>query len=347
MTSSVQFDVVDVDELSNILFKEKYTVNREINRSFTQCDICNKPMAHVPAGLECTECHQFKQIIGELRDCKVESSGILKTTMSGQKSVYTSVPDNSKSQKKQILDQLVKLNSEYEDGPKFPKNILEATACGYNEVQKLIIDTYDDCGNVVGSKKFVKRGSIKDETLGAWLYYTCINSGISRKKRDIASFMQLSSQGISRGDTILRGLHTTGKIVIPAYADPSKDFAKRYLEALKIGYDEFGDPTPQLANYKGFIDEIVATCVKLQIANNSIESSKIVGTIWVIINKQKLNISATEVENSCDHTRKNTFTRFSKAVDDNIGHLIPIFEKYGINVGFRYRLKSQPSLRSD
>lgn len=334
---SVVGDLVDDVTADKFLYADLYNEIVSSNKSFTLCDVCGVSMDQTTSGLECPECHAVKTIIGEIRDCMIESSGVLKTSIGGRKSTYTSVPDNSKSQRKQILDQLIKLNDAYVDGPKFPKNILESTANSYNEIQKLVIDTFDEAGDVVGSKKFVKRGSIKDETLGAWLYYTCVNAGLSRKKKDIAIFMRLPS-GISRGDTILRNLHADGKITIPAYVNVSDDFSKRYLEALDlIKYDEYGDLTELSQRYKGFVDELVSICTLKRIAFSSVQSSKIVGAIWVLICKEKLNITAAAIEDACDKTRKNTFTRFSKAVDDNIVHLIPVFEKYNINVGFKYR----------
>ena len=337
-TAIPSFDLVDKVVFDSETYNGVYEAAKLENLSFTYCQVCNVNMNQTPAGLECPECHCTKQIIGDLKDCVVESSGILKTSISGKKSEYTSVPDNSKSQRKQILDQLIRLNDVYTSGPKFPKNILESTANSYNDIQKLVIDTFDDNGEVNGGKKFVKRGSIKDETLGAWLYYTCINSGLSRKKKDIAEFMQLSSNGISRGDTILRNLYNEGKITIPAYVEPSDDFSRRYLEALGLlKMTEYGDMTETSERYKGFVDELVETSIKKRIAACSIKSSKIVGAIWVLIVKENLGIKESLVEDACDKTRKNTFTRFSKAIDENITAFIPVFEKYKINVGFKYK----------
>lgn len=319
----------------------------ELGDKFTYCDICDVPMNQTTSGLECPECHVLKQIIGSISDCGTDNgSGVIKTSFgAGHKSIYTSVPDNSKSQKKQILEQLHALNQKYEAGSKIPLNVIEAAAQGYNDIQKLVIDKYDDQGVVCGTKKFVKRGSIKDETLGAWLYFSCITHGLSRKKKDIAAFMQLSSHGISRGEIILRDLHNQGKITIPVHAEPSDDFPRRYLEALDLyKYNDEGVLSSDSIRYLQFVNDLVHASIKKRVAVNSIKSSKIVGAIWVLISHCKINITSTAVEDACDKTRTNTFTRFSRAVDENILLFKDVFDAHGIPTGIRGRvvLKKRP-----
>ena len=84
----------------------------------------------------------------------------------------------------------------------------------YNDIQKLDIQVFGDNGEVLKTKKFVKRGSIKDETLGACLHFTCILAELPRRKKDIAEFMKLQTNGISNGISNLRELHQEGKINI-------------------------------------------------------------------------------------------------------------------------------------
>lgn len=298
---------------------------------FQYCSNCTIPMNKTTSGLECPTCHATKDVIGDIRDCSEDSTGILKTSYGGsyggKKTTVMSNQDNSKSQKKQIIDQLNRLNEQYL-GPKFPKAILESTAVRYNDIQKLVVEKYDENGDVCGTKKFVKRSSIKDEILGALLYYECIDKQCSRKKKDVADFMQLQSNGISRGDTILRDLHNSDKIVIPIHIEPTNDFTRRYLIALDLyKFDEYGDATEISLRYYEFVEKIVARSNDLRISWNSIGSSKIVGAIWVLINKLKLDIPHTTVTTCCDGIRKNTFTRFSKEIESKITVFNDIFTK--------------------
>ena len=181
------------------------SVNFEFQRAaadssnYTYCDVCSIPMNMTSGGLECPQCFVVKRICGSLQDCTDDSTGVIKYSMDGR-CMFTSIPDNTRSQKKQILDQLLKLNDRYQhSGARpIPKNIIEKTAQNYNDIQKITIDVYEN-GKIIGTKKFVKRGNIKDETLGACLYYACIESGVARREKDIAEFMCLLSNGISRG----------------------------------------------------------------------------------------------------------------------------------------------------
>ena len=309
---------------------------QEDEEKFQYCSSCNIPMNKTNSGLECPTCHATKEVIGDIRDCSEESTGVLKTSYGGQyggkKTTVMSNQDNSKSQKKQIVDQLTRLNEQYL-GPKFPTAILESTAARYNDIQKTAVQIFDENGEICGMKKFVRRSSIKDEILGALLYYECIDKECSRKKKDIADFMQLVSNGISRGDTILRDLHNSGKITIPIHIEPTNDFTKRYLISLDLyKFDEYGDATETSIRYYEFVEKLVARSNELRISWNSIGSSKIVGAIWILINKLNLNITHIALTNACDGIRKNTFTRFSKEVEAKISVFKDIFSKYEIPV---------------
>lgn len=339
MAATSEFELLDSSLFEKIGDANySYIRNQEISTAaFTYCDVCAVPMDQTSSGLECPKCHVIKQIFGSLKDLNVEnSSRVIKTSYkNNNKSTYTSIPDNTKAQHKQILDQLTKLNEQCTPEARLPRNIIESAATKYNEVQKLIIDRYDANGEVCGTKKFVRRGGIKDETLGALVYFSCVNAKLSKKKRDIVDFMGLESNGISKGEIILRALHNEGKITIPIHAEPSDDFSNRYLESLElIKYDDDGI-TEESERYKNFVDELVETSIKNRISMNIVNSSKIVGSIWVLITHLNLPISTNQVEEACGHIRKNTFTNFSQAVEKNILQFIGVFDKYKIPHGVK------------
>ena len=282
---------------------------------FQNCAVCLVPMELIGQGLECPVCHCIVQVYGDIKDCSEDAVGIIKTSYGGRNTFQSN--GGSKPQRKQTLAQLVRFNEDYA-GIKFPLSALESTADTYNDLQKTNIDVYDPAGNVVGAKKFVKRSNIKDEIIGAILYQELIKRGCSRKRKDIAEFMQLQSNGISRGETILRELAPTSGIALSVNADPSADFPKRYLTALDLyKTDEYGDVTPESEANLAFVTTVVNIATKYRIAWNSIQSSKTVGAIALLVAARKLDIDGTKISEACDGVRKNTFTKFTKEVNAN------------------------------
>jgi transcription initiation factor TFIIIB Brf1 subunit/transcription initiation factor TFIIB len=128
----------------------------------------------------------------------------------------------------------------------------------------------------------VRRGNIKDEVLAGLIYFECIRASIVRKKKDIALFMKLPTNGFSRGEDILRNLQAEGKIDIPVDEEPIEGFVDRYLEELNLD-----NP-----NYIKFIVELVDESERRKIGMNSQLSSKAVGALWIIITQCGLNISS-------------------------------------------------------
>lgn len=305
---------------------------------FNYCNDCKVAMNNTNEGYECPECHIVVKMIGEMKDCSEENSSMLKISVGGNRSVYNSVHNYSKIQFKAILDQLMSLNEEYKDGPKFPKNILIATANFYNDIQKLYVDKIDENGEICGQKKFVRRSNIKDEILGYCLYCECINGGVPRRKKDISVFMKLQSNGISRGEKIMRILHNEGKINLPLNIDFEDDYIERYLESLGIINTE--NMTEQEIKYCGFVRELVNESERKKVGMSSVISSKIVGAIWILISHTKMQIDTNTVEECCDKIRKNTFMRFAKTVEEprNLVKFIDIFNKYEVPHGIKGRI---------
>jgi transcription initiation factor TFIIIB Brf1 subunit/transcription initiation factor TFIIB len=186
----------------------------------------------------------------------------------------------------------------------------------YNDIQKILINTPD------GEKKFVKRGDIKDEVLGKLIKYECDRAGIARMDKEIAEFMRLPSAGLSRGESILRQLHNQGKIELPINIDPTEGFIERYLESLDINKP----------HYKDFIAELIQVANTIGVGLRSIANSKVVGAIWVLVQKEKLPITLNELDKKCN-IRRNTFLKFSTAITDKIHKFVDVFEKYNIPHG--------------
>jgi hypothetical protein len=302
---------------------------------FNMCPECRTAMNSIGGGYECASCGLTLHIDGDVKDCDEESVSNLKM-MSGRK-VYNISSDYSRTQKKSILEQLLSKNQAY-NGPKIPKDVLMRAAVGYNEIQKkVVLDELDEDGNVCKQKKFVKRGNIKDEILGAFVYFECIRAKITRKKKDIAVFMQLQNNGISRGEDILRSLANRGEINLPINNETRESFIDRYLEALNIESDRNRD----------FINDLVTASIEKKIGMNSVMSSKIVGALWILVVKDKLKITPEQIQDKCDNIKKNTWLRFSNAILANIIKFIGVFEKHRVDHGLHGKIIKKTTLPAD
>jgi hypothetical protein len=221
---------------------------------------------------------------------------------------------------KEAIMRLLKTNNETFAGDKFSPDLLEEVASQYNIIQNLTDEIHNEKGEVVGKKKFVRRSNIKDEVLATLIYLKCIERRVVRKKKDVAQFMKLQTHGFSSGENILRSLHAEGKISIDIGDEPVDGFAMRYLEALEIEND----------NYVGFITDIIHTSERKNVGVNSITSSKVVGTIWLLNVQMKLGIKVDQLERAGDNTKKNTFIKFYNEVVKNVRLFAHIFKKYNI-----------------
>lgn len=321
-------DMSSMSGLSNISDHQSALQTSLQSTQHNYCPDCKVPMELSGSEYQChacgltqkneLECNNGNSSIKDHDD--TVSSSIRITTGTNRGRFYNVQGDYTKTQRKAILTQLLQHQSRY-TGPAFPLNVLNATATQYNRIQKMITeDDLDENGKVRGQKKFVRRGSIKDEILAALLYFECIRENVVRKKKDIAVFMGLVTNGFSRGENILRNLEAEGKIELPDDNEPVSGYVDRYLEALNIDKPEYGQ----------FIIALVEDSERRKIGVGSQISSKIVGAIWILINKCRLNITAQALEKATDNTKKNTFTKFSNIVLDNIRTFAPIFAMYGI-----------------
>lgn len=286
----------------------------------TICPDCNEQMTiNDEYEFVCVECGAVNKIDGEIsnRMPTLRFNSGLKISNGNNSRVIHIQSDYSETQRRQTYNHLIQLNNQY-NGFKYPKNILRDVAEEYNKIQQHIFI------NAEGKEtKFVKRGNVKDEILGALLYYKCVTENMTRKRKDIAEFMKLPNNGISSGEETLSTLNATGVISIPVNVNPCESYTELYLERLELD--------PKL--YKDFIVELIGRAVELNVGMSSIMNSKVIGTIWLIVQKQKLKIPYTEIETKCDGIKKNTFMKFTNNIEKNIIRFIDIFVKYNINHG--------------
>lgn len=308
---ALEFKLVDEAVFTQLL--ENKLVDEQVEKKYNYCPDCpDTPMVLSQNEYQCPQCGQVRGY-EEAKDHDDVAGGSVRITTGTSKGRYfTNNGDYAKTQKKFILEQLIQNQSAF-TGNAFPRDVLNAVATQYNSIQKLI--TEDE-------KKFVRRGNIKDEVLAGLIYFECVRKGLVRKKKDIATFMKLPTNGFSRGEDILRNLQAEGRIDIPVDAEPIEGFVDRYLEALNIDNQ----------SYAQFITKLVQESERKKIGMSSQLSSKIVGSIWLLINKCDLKITAAQLEKAADNTKKNTFVKFYKIVGENIAELRHVFIEFGIPI---------------
>ena len=281
------------------------------------CPDCKTAMEAADVEFFCKYCGLIKpRDIDNNKDNTETTNKNIKISTGSNRGKYYNTIDYAKTQRKAILSQLLELKKSY-SGPDIPDEILREVVMRYNTIQGFTEDIIDADGKLRGKKKFVRRGSIKDEVLAALIYFECILRNDIRKKRDIAIFMKLPSHGFSRGEGILRELKARGKIELPEEEETAEGYARRYLKSLGIDTDE----------YVKFVCDIVDTSDDKNIGMNCQLSTKVAGAIWVLVSHAGLNISALAVEKATDNTKKSTFVKFSKLIMDNKEHFQHIFGK--------------------
>ncbi len=302
-----------LDKFAELQFQTEETVQ------FNYCPDCNIPMTRNNAEYQCPECRLCISMGAESTSAEA-TAGVMRIGSGPNKGRYYNFGgDYAKTQRATIMKQLQQLQAIWL-GNEFPISVLNQTADMYNDIQRLTLAELNENNVDEIIKKFVRRGNIKDEILAAILYFECIRAKIVRKKKDIAAFMRLPTNGFSRGEDILRELHADGRIDIPIDAEPMEGFIDRYMESMGLDDERF---TP-------FIIEICELSEAKKIGMNSQTSSKIVGCFWILINHLRLPISALQLERAADNTKKNTFAKFSKVVVERMSIFGAIFDKYGI-----------------
>lgn len=283
--------------------------------AYNYCDDCDVAMELHDSEYHCPLCGIIMEYLEDaVVDHGESTAGNIRISTGAHRGRYYNVSaDYSKSQLRLIKIQLSKLASAY-TGPAIPASILNSAAEAYNRIQQTVVT--DDNGT---SRKFVRRGNIKDEVLAAFIYYECIRAGNSRKSRDIAAFMRLQTNGFSRGDDIYRTVSRENGVDIPAEIEPMADFIERYCEALNLA-----------DSYKGFIRELVSLSETKRIGMNSNVSSKVVGAIYILITNLNLPISVADLEAATDNTKKSTFTKFINSVRANINVFRPVYKRWGV-----------------
>lgn len=285
------------------------------------CPECRVPMALACGEYQCSCGIAVNNEVECAKDHNAVAAAIRISSGVNSGKFYNVTADYTKTQRKAIMAQLMTHQTRYQ-GAGFPRDVLNATATSYNNIQKAITEEVVVDG-VTKTKKFVRRGTIKSEILAALLFYECIRANIVRKKSDVAAFMELNTRGFSRGEIILRSMAVEGKIDMPIDSDERVDvIVEKYMEALDIKCDR----------YSRFVEDIVTLSEERRICMSSHLSSKVAGAMRVLISRTDLRVTDAELERATDNTKKNTFMRFHDAIFANMSVFIGVFAAHGISV---------------
>lgn len=294
------------------------TPDLECTDEWKICPECGIRMQPMTCSYQCLKCGRDTQILeqgGEFStsiidnyntnaNCSLSIKIVGKDSYRYHKALLRTASDYSKIQSNNTNKQLNRFNSQSKDG-KLPIIILKEAAELYGKVQKCNI---------------VRRGNGRKGALGACIYFVCNMHDITKKPKEIAMFLGIEESYLSKGDKLLRRLHSEEKIDIPIHHNPKDAYILQYFESL--GIDN---------KYKPFVSELIdrASQVDMMGENNSRISTKCAGAVYTLKVQESLKISKPDIVKYCKIS-KSTFIRYYEFLIQNRRTLKPVFKKYNV-----------------
>jgi transcription initiation factor TFIIIB Brf1 subunit/transcription initiation factor TFIIB len=290
----------------------------ECREDWKTCPDCKIRMQPMKNSYQCTHCGRDKEVLehgGEFSssivdnyntnsNCSLSIKIVGKDSYRYYKALLRTASDYSKIQSNNTNRQLGRFNSQSKDG-KLPIIILKEAADLYGRIQK---------------HNVVRRGNGRKGALGACIYFVCIRHNITKKPKEIATFLCIEESYLSKGDKLLRVLHYKGVINIPIHHNPKDAYILQYFESLNID-----------GIYKPFISELIdrASCLDMMGENNSRVSTKCAGAIYTLRIQESLGITKADIIKYCKIS-KSTFIRYYDYLIQNRRLLKPLFRKHNI-----------------
>lgn len=301
-------DFEDIDEAAK----------NNLEQDWKMCPDCNVRMQPMKTSYQCTNCGRdnpvFEQgnefstsIIDNYNtnaECSLSIKIVGKDSYRYHKALLRTSSEYSKIQSNNTNKQLRRFNAHCKSG-KLPIIILKEAAELYGKIQK---------------HNIVRRGNGRKGALGACIYFVCNSHNITKKPKEIAMFLNIEESYLSKGDKLLRKLHSEGKIDIPIHHNPKDAYILQYFEALSI--DD---------KYKPFISEIIdrTSQVDMMGENNSRISTKCAGAIYMLKVQESLRYTKSDIVKYCKIS-KSTYIRYFDFLVQNRRLLKPVFKKHGI-----------------
>ena len=236
-----------------------------------------------------------------------------------QSSLYITKTDADKSK----LDKLTTfLSSRWKQhwllpGYKIPWKIIHSAAEEFIAIKPNLVDDYE------GAEPKKHRRSRKYEILCALIKFIG-NKWWILHDHEIAAFMGLETLGFSKGDNTVRMYAQYGvgnlKSLITVDDIPYEAYLNRYFEILNID-------TPE---HRGFVIGVVDLSIATFIGPNTRRSSKIAGAVWILKIKKNLKFTVAQLEACTGGTKKNTFCKFIKLVNDHKETFAMVFAAYNV-----------------
>lgn len=304
-----------------------------VEEDWKMCPDCSIRMQPMKTSYQCSQCGRDKPMFEPsegfntsiIDNYNTNASCSLSIKIVGQgsyryhKALLKSLNDYSKTQNNHTNTQLSRCNAQTNDG-KLPIIILREAADLYGEIQK---------------HNIVRRGNGRKGALGACIYFVCNRHDITKKPKEISTFLNIEESYLSKGDKLLRRLHSEGKINIPIYHNPTDAYILQYFEALSIDN-----------KYKPFISEIIdrASMIDMMGENNSRISTKCAGTIYMLKMQMSLDFTKGDIVKYCKIS-KSTFIRYYEFLSQNRKLLKYIFKKHEIPVPAKKKNKKEKDMK--
>lgn len=278
-------------ELPDIDLETKFDAATTSEQNAHMCPDCNIPLLLDFAEYRCPQCMR-----------SVDACITVADAANSTKRNWT--VDPTKSQRMATLRSLEALARDHK-GDEIPHDVLDEVSGLYQQIQQGATEEEVRDGVVV-CKKFVRRGNNKDQILAYLIHVVCIKKLIIRSRQCICSFMKLRTNGFSQGEEAVREFQEQGIIANVCIDDePIECFILRWFDLLKIDI-----------KYAAQVRDLVNVSIKKRICMQSKHTSKIVGAMWWLIQKHKLEITIPMLERATE-TKKTTFMTFFNEINNN------------------------------
>ncbi len=281
------------------------------------CDECDIPAEICISVYVCPRCSKELELPADL-DTRPGTIITIGNGPNAGRKCFSSTPNTVNVQKKTLLNDLNINYNRYMQLPnhkEVSKSVILAVVSEYNKLQSL---QYNSRGV---ERPFVKRSTIKNEILATLLSIECTKEEkCVLSDVEISRFMNLPN-GFARGRSEVHKLSQMHHLNIDVDIVSVRGYINTYMNPLNI-YDE---------NYKSFVNDITVQAENSQVSVESEISSRVVGSVWILITKIKSSVSAERLEQIADK-KKNTFMKFANEVlsPKNVGMFVHVFNKHQI-----------------
>ena len=293
------------------------------------CNDCKIEMQFIDSSIRCLTCGREEEMI--VTDESISNTIIsqynthancpfsLKAVGIGSNSINKSIiitgSDYSKTQSNVTKRQLSRLNANSK----------------YLKLPNIVLDRAAEIYGIMQKNNIVRRGKGRLGLLGACIFYSCSEHGITKRSKDISKFVNVEESYISSGDKDLRNVKSKGKLEINIHYNPQEDYINQYFDALRL--DE---------KYKPVISDIIdisSQHTEMRGENNSRISTKCAGAIFLLVTQLKLKINMQDIVKYCNIST--IFTGYYEFLLKNRKRINKILVKHSINIIDKHKKKKQ------